>query len=551
MLYLFVAIFLCQGKIFPNRVDKNTHIFGLNGCDNPAPMPKIQYEDGDLVNFFYTMKVDDIPNFQFDEATNSVKLPMGKMWTGWYYHSANVEGVLDYTDAGVFEWFTFPNPASLFDYCNWGMAENLMTVLKDGELMSNYEQDKQKIEMRETKSSDKYEWKAPYGEDHHRRWDVNMHGAMTSAQKQFAALSFDLTQQKMVRDNPGPIPSFSGWEQLLEENIGNLEESDLRPGEGPYLKVATNCLHGWSDPLQTEFDAGVYSPEYITIELDKEWVHNKGQTLFPHKIWTNLAARANWKYDQEKGTLQLLLRGFQMGYLNAQEFPKQVKYFQGAPFTDDDHRINEDPEMLRPFCNIPEKLNEIPPDTHMFWENLETVCPETMMNEFKDIVESSDFNECVTEKGCKFSKEFKLVASASNYVQCASNYMRSYIEYSHGYDFLEAGAFLHFLLEFHPPYIAGFITHPDLNQFKIDYIYGKEGMYKGGQGGSYKSVTLQWFLDMFKLGDISQSTTTAGGIFAVHSMHILAIIGILSIAFGIWKRCLKKDGFSAVPEQEI
>ena len=103
-----------------------------------------------------------------------------------------------------------------------------MTVLKDGELMSNYEQDKQKIEMRETKSSDKYEWKAPYGEDHHRRWDVNMHGAMTSAQKQFAALSFDLTQQKMVRDNPGPIPSFSGWEQLLEENIGNLEESDLR-----------------------------------------------------------------------------------------------------------------------------------------------------------------------------------------------------------------------------------------------------------------------------------------------------------------------------------
>merc|ERR550519_397109 len=100
------------------------------------------------------MKVDDIPGFEFNAATNTVKLPMGKLFTGWYYHETDVLG---FNDAGVFEWYGFPNEYSLFEGCNWGFAEN--------------------------------------------RMNVNMHAAMTAAQKQFAALSFDQTQTQYVLEN--------------------------------------------------------------------------------------------------------------------------------------------------------------------------------------------------------------------------------------------------------------------------------------------------------------------------------------------------------------
>merc|ERR1711928_2790 len=45
------------------------------------------------------------------------------------------------------------------------------------------------------------------------------------------------------------------------------------------------------------------------------------------------------------------------------------------------------------------------------------------------------------------------------------------------------GAFLHYLLEFYPPFVVTFLTHPDLNQFKIGYIYGKEAPTPPGLSG--------------------------------------------------------------------
>merc|ERR1719419_647669 len=75
------------------------------------------------------MRVADIPDFEYNEADNTVKLPQGKLWTGWYYHNAKSAG---WDDAGVFEWWGFPNPISLFPDSNFGLTENLMTVKKDG-----------------------------------------------------------------------------------------------------------------------------------------------------------------------------------------------------------------------------------------------------------------------------------------------------------------------------------------------------------------------------------------------------------------------------------
>merc|ERR550519_1232124 len=111
------------------------------------------------------MKVDDIPGFEFNAATNTVKLPMGKLFTGWYYHETDVLG---FNDAGVFEWYGFPNEYSLFEGCNWGFAENLMSVKKDGEIMNQVQRDNEKIARHQEKEGE-YEWKAPRGEDAKRR----------------------------------------------------------------------------------------------------------------------------------------------------------------------------------------------------------------------------------------------------------------------------------------------------------------------------------------------------------------------------------------------
>merc|ERR1719403_795803 len=73
------------------------------------------------------MRVEDIPDFEYNEVDNTVKLPQGKLWTGWYYHNAKAAG---WDDAGVFEWWGFPNPISLFPDSNFGLTENLMTVKK-------------------------------------------------------------------------------------------------------------------------------------------------------------------------------------------------------------------------------------------------------------------------------------------------------------------------------------------------------------------------------------------------------------------------------------
>eukprot|EP00493_Phyllostaurus_siculus_P024048 UN24385 len=78
----------------------------------------------------------------------------------------------------------------------------------------------------------------------------------------------------------------------------------------------------------------------FTVELDKETIVYKGQTVFTFRIWNDIVARAVWKFDKSTGTLSLLVRAFQMGLLDASKHPIEVKYFQSAPFTEKDNRVN-------------------------------------------------------------------------------------------------------------------------------------------------------------------------------------------------------------------
>jgi len=541
-----MGIFSLLTVLSNGHVDRNTHIFNLNECA-PEEMPRVQTETS-VAEFFYTMRVEDIPDFEYNEADNTVKLPQGKLWTGWYYHNAKADG---WDDAGVFEWWGFPNPISLFPDSNFGLTENLMTVKKDGEMFQKIQSDMAKMQK---KTEDNHKWQAPHGEDYKRRIDVNTMTGLTGAAQQFAGLSFDPKQTQYVKDNPEPLPDFSEVRQKLAENTAGLQ----LPWGPQELKVATNCLHGLS-PDVTE--------EHFVIELDKELIHYKGQTLFAFRIWTNVAGRASWVYDKKAGTLELYYRVFSMGHLDASEFPKKVTYFQGPPHMKVDGRLNEyaprEPLQLPayPWCEIPAKLEEIPWDTHLFWEDEELVCPDEMLDEMLKIVVETDFSTLVVDP-TDMVKSAKLVKVASDYVQCAGRYLRSYIPYSHGYDFLEASAFLHFLMEQWPAFVKDIIRNPKLNRYEVDYVYGDEMPEYGSDEGnsvSYKAKSVSdrgesasdeyesVFLTYFPwLG----ASLTQGQVF--NSINLLAVIGVLSIIYNIFK-CISGGKminvqFEAVPD---
>jgi hypothetical protein len=438
---------------------KNDGIYGLNGCE-AEPFPRKQIKEP-VTEFFYSFKIADIPKFEHDKEANTVKLPMNELLQGWYYHNSAVS---DLVDAGVVEWYFFPNPSSLFTHTNWGTAENLMTVMKDGTLNTIYQRDIARLTPKQ-KSQDDYVWEDA---DHKRRYKVNMHGAMTGAQKQFKELSFDEKQTDEVVKNPEPVPDFTSLRTSLKDALKDTE-FPLSPGDHKDKKVSTNCLHGESPD---------YNTEYVVMELEKERVYHKGQTLFPLKIWTNVAGRSYWKLNEEMQTLELYFKGFQMGHLDARQPHKKVTYFQSPPYTTKDNRVNlsgpkfGNANLQRPFCNYPEEIRGMEEDVHMFWEPVDVVCPPEKLQKFDDLIRNADFTTLVEKDNVV--KEMKLLHAATDYVMCGNNYLRSYIKYSHGYDFLEAGAFLHYLLEFYPPFVVTFLTHPDLNQFKIGYIYGKE-----------------------------------------------------------------------------
>jgi len=442
---------------------KNDRIYGLNGCE-AEPFPRRQVEDP-VTEFFYSFKVADIPGFEHDAKANTVKLPMNQLLQGWYFHNSSVS---DLVDAGVVEWYFFPNPSSLFSHTNWGTAENLMTVMKDGTLETIYERDIARLVPAAKAggdSGDGYVWE---NADEKRRKKVNRHGAFTGAQKQFKELSFDEQQTDLVVANPEPVPDFASLKTSLKDALKDTE-FPLSPGDHKDKKVSTNCLHGESPDV---------TDEYVIMELEKERVYHKGQTLFPLKIWTNVAGRSYWKLDEEMQTLELYFKGFQMGRLDAREPHKKVTYFQSPPHMKKDNRENKsgpkfgNSNLQRPFCTYPEDIEKMKEDVHMFWQPLDVVCPPEKLKKFDKIIRESDFTSIVENES--YIKELKLLDVATDYVMCANHYMRSYIKYSHGYDFLEAGAFLHYLLEFYPPFVVTFLTHPDLNQFKIGYIYGKE-----------------------------------------------------------------------------
>jgi len=445
---------------------KNDHIFGINGCE-ATPMPRVQIEEP-VSEYFYTFQIDDIPGFEHNKAEGTVKLPMGELLKGWYYHEA---AVFDLVDAGVVEWFFFPNPVSLFTHANWGTAENLMTVMKDGTIDLARKQDLQRMEREKKAKKAAGEDDEPYvweNADKDRRNKVNNHALLTKAQLQFADLSFDQKQTDEVIASPKPVPDFVPIQNKLKDALVDVD-FPLSPGDHEDLKVATNCLHGESPE---------YNEEYLIIELEKERVYHKGQTLFPLKTWTNVAGRSWWKIDEDMGTLDLYFQGFQMGYLDAKQPVKTLKYFQSPPHMEKDNRVNEDaPPLpnpkLQPGCDLANDIREMKEDTHMFWEPVGEVCPPEQLEKFKKTILDADFNTLVVNKN-DVMKGMKLIKVATDNVMCGNNYLRSYIKYSHGYDFLEAGAFIHYLLEFYPPFTVPFLTHEDLNQFKVDYIYGKE-----------------------------------------------------------------------------
>merc|ERR1712150_348140 len=212
---------------------------------------------------------------------------------------------------------------------------------------------------------------------------------------------------------------------------------------------------------------------------DKEDVCHKGQTLFPLKLSSTSVGRVYWKIDEEKRTLEMYFRGFQMGYMDGSKPEKQFKYYQSPPHMVEDNRVNAagppngDVNLLKPYCDLPKKISSMEEDVHMFWQPLDTVCPPEKMKEFEKVVTEANFITLVQDRVDEEKLQL-LITVASDYIQCAANYKRSYIKYSHGYDFLEAGAWLHFLLEWTPDDVVPFLDHEDLNKFKVDYIYGKE-----------------------------------------------------------------------------
>jgi len=214
----------------------------------------------------------------------------------------------------------------------------------------------------------------------------------------------------------------------------------------------------------------------FTVDLDTEAIVYKGQTVFTFRIWNDIVARAVWKFDKSTGTLSLLVRAFQMGLLDASKHPIEVKYFQSAPFTEKDNRVNtwvpSQDLRFKLVCDYPKQLSEIPWDNFLFWQSQEDVCPEEMMDEFVQKAEDSKFLEILSEPTIR--NRLSLLNVGSKYIVCATNYMRSYVPYSHGYGALEAGVWLHFLMEWVPSLLRPFLEHSDLNTFKIDYIYGQD-----------------------------------------------------------------------------
>lgn len=461
--FISFLLTIASAKLIKTYSTKD-HIFGINGCE-ATPMDRVQVEEP-VSEFFYSLQIDRIPNFEYNKEAGTVKLPMGKLLTGWYYH---VSPIFDLVDAGVMEWFFFPNPSSLFAHSNYGAGENLMTVMKDGSLEVTRKQILERMAREEPQlgDDDGYVWK---NADRKRRFKVNTHGAMTMAQKQFASISFDQTQTDFVLANPEPVPDFDPLQDKLKDALKDVN-FPLLPAEGTTenLKVATNCLHGKSPD---------FNEEYFTIELNKETVQHKGQAILPLKLWANVAGRSYWKVDEEKGTLELYFRGFQMGYLNAKNPKKELKYYQAPPHTRKDNRVNEyapkwgNPALQQPFCSLPAKIRKMKEDVHMFWQPIEVVCPPEKLAKFEKLIMEADFTTLVKKKN--LAKETKLITAATDYVMCGGRYLRDFVKYSHGYDFIEAGAFLHFLIEFYPPFVVPFLTHKDLSKFKVDYIYGKE-----------------------------------------------------------------------------
>jgi len=443
-------------------VNTNTHVIGLNGCDGHAEMPKFRHENSPVSTFFYSMKASDIPGFQYNEAENSVTLPFGELWTGWYYRHSDLD-TNHFEDAGIFEWYPAVKD-SLFSDTNYGFAENLMTVLADGELGRNLHADMEKSAKEEDAT---YEWSPEYGKDFDRRRIVNAHIAISQAALQFADLALDRVQTADVRANPNPIPDFAEWQEKLASKIPS--DFDLSE-EYPAQKIATNCLHGLS---------GNVMEDTFTIDLDTETIIYKGQTIFAFRIWTNIAGRAVWKYDESTGTLSLLLHAFQMGLMDATKHPIELKYFQSAPFTEEDNRVNNyvpsNDVKYKLVCGSTNLLKFMPWDTHLFWQSQEEICPEEMMNEFIQKVEDTQFIKILTDR-FNVARQLTLLDVGSKYVVCAVNYMRSYVPYSHGYGILETGVWMHFLIEILPHLMRDLLENPDINSFKIDYIYSRAAL---------------------------------------------------------------------------
>jgi len=299
-----------------------------------------------------------------------------------------------------------------------------------------------------------------------------------------------------------------------------------------------------------------------------------------------------------------------MGLLDARKYPIEVKYFQSAPFTEEDNRVNRytptNDLKYKLVCDYSQQLSASSWDNHLFWQSHEDVCPEEMMDEFIEQAEDSKFLSLLTEP--TLSKRLSLLNVASKYIVCATKYMRSYVPYSHGYGTVEAGVWLHFLIEWVPSLLRPFLENSDLNSFNIDYIYEKGGDYSDKEfmnpPSSNPSVAPTnspcddnspisgsedwWFCklhsntykcndgesccckDGFEADDdgdcvacgsqifqesTAQQVFTSSKLqhqaFVTEVMNFFAVVGAVSVVYLIWKRCSKKNDFIFIPQQEI
>jgi len=292
-----------------------------------------------------------------------------------------------------------------------------------------------------------------------RTFQVNAYMMQTGVAKDLLYSGWDLHNMHMIQTYAatGSIEALKPGMKAMREGLASkVPEMAQSPRS---TSTATNCYH-FEPPAQgwVETKDGFYVPLNSMLPS-----YRAQEVMAPVRRFSVFQGISQMQYDKSSDTLEIYMAASSMSNLvlpgQETEHPPglYVGHADGSSFPILPPRymprVNEPSPMMH---YMYKKIEAMPKDYFFLNDDPEELCPPEKIEVLKEAL--LNYDQLAILKGYYTPKQaLESLELFTATLDCASNYIVSPVPQSHSYDFLEATAFLHAMLEV-PPNLTFDIT---------------------------------------------------------------------------------------------